>query len=584
MMLGFGRLPFALIRGTLWRGQSMHKTTSDESDFGQLLSEAIKERDMLLPKTSLVAGRFVIQRLLGSGGMGAVYEAFDNERDTRLAFKMLTSVDASSIYRLKQEFRALSDVVHPNLVALQELFCDQDHWFFTMELLPGQTLFDPPAEALEQDRLRSIFSQLATGIQAIHDAGKLHRDLKPTNVMLTPEGRVVILDFGLVSDKEAGGVGQTIIDESVSGTPLYMAPEQAAAEPATARSDWYAFGVMLFEALTGKPPFDGGQQQVLIRKQQKDAPRPSSIKPDIPSDLEPLCIGLLQRDPQARPGWREIIEVLGPISEPLDSLLPQAETPFVGRVEELQALFDAFEATEQKRPVMVYVHGVSGVGKTALVEWFLSRLQQQGKAVVLTGRCYESESVPFKACDSLIDALSRYLKKLPLERSGTLLPMNVHAIARLFPALQRLDLISKLKQRHPLPHDPTALRQVAFEAFKELLTRIAAQESLVLFVDDLQWSDIDGAKLLSSVLSRPNPPALLLIGAYRSGEGESGVGLVTLRDRIQQFDASEVREIALGELSEEESETLSRQILSAERKDRASQIAVSVKVVVAQTG
>jgi len=551
----------------------MHKTTSNESDFGQLLREAIKERDMLLPKTSLMAGRFVSQRLLGSGGMGAVYEAFDNERDTRVALKILTSVDASSIYRLKQEFRALSDVVHPNLVALHELFTDQGRWFFTMELLPGKTLFDPPVAALDEYQLRSIFFQLATGVQAIHDTGKLHRDLKPTNVMLTPEDRVVILDFGLVSDKEAGGVGQTIIDESISGTPLYMAPEQAAAQPATARSDWYAFGVMLFEALTGKPPFDGSQQQVLMRKQQQDAPRPSSIKSDIPSDLEQLCIGLLQREPKARPGWREIIEVLGPISEPTDSLLPQTEIPFVGRIRELQALREAFEATDQGQPVMVYVHGVSGVGKTALVEWFLYGLQQQGKAVVLTGRCYESESVPFKACDSLIDALSRYLKKLPLERSGTLLPMNVRAIARLFPALQRLDLISKLKQRHPLPRDPSALRQGAFEAFKELLTKIASQEPLVLFVDDLQWSDIDGAKLLSSVLSRPNPPALLLIGAYRSEEGESGVGLTTLRDRIQEFDASEVREIALGELNEEESKTLSRQLLSAERKDRASQIA-----------
>lgn len=555
----------------------MYGSTGDGtgSGFDQLLREVVQEPGMLAPTTSLMDERFVIKRALGSGGMGVVYEATDRERDAGVALKLLTSVDASGIYRLKQEFRALADVVHQNLVALYELFCDREHWFFTMELLQGRTLFDPAGEELGGQRLRSVFAQLAAGIRAIHDAGKLHRDLKPSNVMLTPEGRVVILDFGLASDQAPGGAGQTIVDGGVTGTPLYMAPEQAAAEPATPSSDWYAFGAMLFEALTGRPPFADRARAVLLSKLQQDAPRPSSVNRDVPGDIDQLCFRLLQREPGARPAPQQITEVLGPaaVTARTDSLPPPEGIPFVGRVAELEALEAAFAATDQGRTVAVFVHGVSGVGKTALVEQFLAGIQQQGKAVVLSGRCYQRESVPYKTCDSLIDALSRYLRRMPPERAANLLPRHVHAVARLFPALRRLDFIKQFKQRHPLPPDPDELRRVAFEAFKELLANIAAQDPLILFVDNLQWSDLDGAKLLSSVLSRPDPPSLLLIGAYRSEEVDVGGGLSGLRKRIVELGAAEVREIALGELSPQDSQKLARELLPVSIRDRAAQIA-----------
>ncbi len=545
------------------------------SQFDQLLREALQEPAVLFTQKSLMGGRFVVERLLGSGGMGVVYKAVDRERDAAVALKMLTSVDAAGIYRLKQEFRALADVVHPNVIALHELFCDQEHWFFTMELLSGNTLFEHVDVQLDEQRIRSVFAQLAAGIQAIHEAGKLHRDLKPTNVMLTPEGRVVILDFGLASDQAPGGAGQTLADGNIVGTPLYMAPEQAATGTAVPSSDWYAFGAMLYEALTGRPPLEGGGREVLFRKQLQDAAAPSSTNSEIPADLDRLCVALLQRDPGARPGPQQIRQVLGSATTTgTQDLAVQSEaTPFVGRSAELEALREAFSATDRGRPIAVFVSGVSGVGKTALVETFLDRLRREGRGVVLGGRCYQYESVPYKACDSLVDALSRYLKRLPPERAANLLPRQVQAIARLFPALRRLDFIRRLRQRYPLPPEPTELRRVAFDAFKELLVNIAVQEPLVLFVDDLQWSDLDGAKLLSSVFSRPDPPPLLLIGAYRSDEADTSPGLASLRNRINELDAAEVREIALGELDREDSQRLARDLLPAALRDLAAQIA-----------
>jgi serine/threonine protein kinase len=161
---------------------------------------------LLRPGSQLCNGRFEIVRRLGEGGMGVVYEAFDRARQHKVALKTLFRVDAAGIYRLKQEFRALSGVAHPNLVALYELFAEAELWFFTMELVDGRELVAALRDgaAPGDGALRDAFAQLVHGVQAIHAAGKLHRDLKPSNVLLTADGRVVILDFGLVIDPELG--------------------------------------------------------------------------------------------------------------------------------------------------------------------------------------------------------------------------------------------------------------------------------------------------------------------------------------------------------------------------------------------
>ncbi|HSU39875.1 MAG TPA: serine/threonine-protein kinase, partial [Polyangiaceae bacterium] len=223
----------------------------------------------------LVGGRLQVTRKIGEGGMGAVYEAFDAERRTAVALKTILEPDAVGIYGLKNEFRALADVRHPNLVALHELFFDSDHWFFTMDMVDGEP-FDcwvRPRDGLDEARLRSALGQLARAVQVIHRAGKLHRDLKPSNVLVTPSGRVIVLDFGLVADPQLGGLGQTGSGAMLVGTPEYMSPEQAAGGRASAASDFYALGVMTYEALSGQLPYAGTAGEILAAKQWGD-PRP----------------------------------------------------------------------------------------------------------------------------------------------------------------------------------------------------------------------------------------------------------------------------------------------------------------------
>ena len=244
--------------------------------------------------------RYEVLTQLGRGGMGVVYEAFDRDRRHFVALKTLLNFDPTALYRFKQEFRSIAGVVHTNLVQLYELVVPEDgKAFFTMELVRGPDFLryvgvrSPPSSrapaqavvtvrrvganrptspphtssgeheaverkrmAADEDRLRDALRQLVRAVNAVHTAGKVHRDIKPPNVLVTPEGRVVLLDFGVAIQLAGRGCRAAAEGENeMVGTAAYMAPEQALGEPTSAASDWYSVGVMLYEALVGQPPW-----------------------------------------------------------------------------------------------------------------------------------------------------------------------------------------------------------------------------------------------------------------------------------------------------------------------------------------
>ena len=503
-------------------------------------------------------GRYELLRRLGSGGMGVVYAALDRERGRRVALKTLRKLEPGSLYRLKHEFRAAAGVIHHNLVALYELVSDADQWFITMEYVEGVRfgqyvrsdmseqpddtehgvgLYDqdsvtehdprPLARAappeLDEARLRDALAQLVTGVHALHAAGKLHRDLKSSNVLVSRSGRVVILDFGLVSDRGPAPIDATL-DDGILGTPAYMSPEQAAGRIVTAASDWYAVGVMLYEALTGRLPFIGTTLKILAAKQQYDPLHVHEFAPGAPDDLADLCMGLLRRDPAARlTGADMLARAAAAQGAPLPRRPPSGPSTqapaLIGREDLVAALHDAYDATSKGAPVTVYVHGGSGIGKTALIDHFLSTLRRGGEAVVLHGRCYERETVPFKAFDSVVDSLTHHLRRLPQLEAAALMPRDVHELTRLFPVLARVQLVADAPPRVFEGPDQQEARRRAFRGLKELLARIADRRPLVLRMADLQWGDEDSARLLSELVTPPDAPALLVIGSYRSDEG-----------------------------------------------------------------
>jgi serine/threonine protein kinase len=539
--------------------------------------------------------------------MGAVYLAYDRERGADVALKTLRRVDASSIYRFKREFRALSDVVHPNLVVLHDLFHEGELWYFTMEYVEGvdflsyvlddtRTTLTPtphptpdpdddsrrtpderlsarglemlfPTPMRDEERLRSVLEQIAHGLLAIHAAGKLHRDLKSDNVLVTHEGQAKVLDFGIVIER-AGAI-HTTLEVGVMGTPAYMSPEQAAGRPVNEATDWYALGVMLYEALTGSVPFEGGYLEVMQQKQRVDPPPPSQVVSGVPEDLDELCMQLLQRHPSARPDGLSVLRALErrrapSIPPPTSSVPAEPDAPFVGRNDEMAALRRHLAETDRGRPVVTFVHGPSGIGKTTLVERFVHEQRVAERAVVLKGRCYEREAVPFKAFDSLIDSLSRYLRRLPSAEAAETLPRDIQALAHLFPVLKRVEVVSVAKRRGRLPPDRNELRRRAFGALKELFCRIADRTPLVLFIDDLQWGDVDSARLMGALIEGPDAPAMHVVATYRGGEVGSSPCLQELFEFTRQNDDAEIRDLSVGPLSEVESRELARQLIGSD--------------------
>jgi hypothetical protein len=394
--------------------------------------------------------------------------------------------------------------------------------------------------------------------------------------LVSNEGRVVLLDFGLATKFGAPEPTGTM---QIVGTPRYMSPEHAAGNPISEASDWYSVGVMVYEALTGLPPFSGPLLRVLQAKQEVEPTPPNGLVHGIPDDLDALCRNLLRREPAMRLTGSEVLTRLGaasPASETIVQRTPASDSStFVGRVGQLAVLKEAFETMKGGQTVAVQVHGGSGMGKTALVTNFLDGLRTtEPEAVLLTGRCYEHEAVPYKALDSLVDALSQHLRQLPDGLVKSLLPRGVWALGRVFAALLRVDRVAQAPRPMRETYDAQELRRRAFSALRELVGRVAERSALVLFIDDLQWGDIDSAAVLSELLRPPDPPPFMLIICYRSEDAATSPllrRLLPLQDFVGA--ATEVRELEVNQLALEDARSLALTLMDTSESSRADDIA-----------
>ena len=544
--------------------------------------------------------RYQLRRRLGAGGMGVVYEAFDAERRSTIALKVMRSIEAAALYRFKKEFRVLADLHHRNVVTLHELVATSNRWFLTMELIEGVSFRDwvrgtapaeleaetrtvepkgdagtqPPLQltaldspeispgskpqhrgVLDEARLRPALRQLCEGVAFLHRSRCLHRDIKPSNVLVAADGRVVLCDFGLVKEL-APELHSKTFERRVTGTISYMSPEQARGDELTEASDWYSVGVMLYEALTGTLPFVGDRESVLLQKMKGLPSAPRAVDPAAPADLSALCLQLMAVRPAERPPGATVLDRLGAVRLPLPapSMEAVAAPPFLGRKRELAVLDAAITQVRKGTPTTVLVEGTSGMGKSALLLQFLDQVRDDD-AVVLAGRCYERESVPYKGFDSVVDALSAYMVKLDDVSCEKLVPKDVAALSRLFPVLRRVDAIEDACVVDFEVPDPQESRRRAIGALRELLSRVARAQTLVLCIDDLQWGDADSAQLLADILRPPNAPRLLAILSYRSDEA-AVPALQALTAQRATGSLGTVRELKVGALAADEARAL----------------------------
>jgi len=547
-----------------------------------------------LPNTGRFEGneRFQVLSLLGRGGMGVVYEVYDRERQAKVALKTLNEGSPVELLRLKAEFRALQELEHPNLISLGELFEEQGQWFFTMELIEGENFIkyirtpedeaggvfiggdtsenDPSGEKpkpgrliFDEQKLRDSLVQLCGALEALHGTHRVHRDVKPENVLVQADGRVVLLDFGLVTQSDPG---QLSVHYQPVGTAAYMAPEQAASLQVGPEADWYAVGVLLFEALTGTPPFTGTFSQVLLAKHAKAVPHPRDLNATVPEDLDQLCMALLQHEPAKRPRGEDVIRVLRKKSLTAESLSLSMGTRapvFVGRQRELDWMMEGQADVSSQGLVTLLLHGASGLGKSELLRTAgREMLLKDPRMLILWGRCNERESVSYKAFDGVVDALSRFLAGLPEKEVAQLIPRNVDLLVRVFPVLTFLREVDSSGSGRACPvMELQEVRSQAFSALRELLTRLADRRPVVLVLDDIQWADEDSIKLLRSLMQPPDAPAVLFVLSMRTPTDEADA-----TDMVSRFHCqlpSRPQDLRLGPLSPEASAMLVEELLAS---------------------
>lgn len=304
---------------------------------GSTLDGPVPQSKSLLDSPALDEGRFVpgqiladryrIVALLGKGGMGEVYRADDLRLGQAVAMKFLPeslSQDGAAQARFHREVRLARQVSHPNVCRVFDIGETAGLPFLTMEYIDGEDLASLLTRIgrLPQDKAIDISRQLCAGLAAAHDAGVLHRDLKPANVMLDRRGKVRITDFGLAGLAISGG------DEIRAGTPAYMAPEQLAGEPATAQSDIYSLGLVLYETYTGKRVFSASTLAELVRQHESKTPTsPSQLIEGLDPLVERVILRCLEAEPSQRPRSAMQVAAALPGGDPLAAALAAGETP-----------------------------------------------------------------------------------------------------------------------------------------------------------------------------------------------------------------------------------------------------------------
>ena len=437
--------------------------------------------------------------------------------------------------RFEREAKSAAALDHPFICKIYEFTEVDGRAAIVMEHVAGQTLESrladgplAPAEAIQ------LGAEVVEALSEAHAHRILHRDLKPANLMLTGQGHVKVMDFGLakrmrdpgVSDSEESTAGNLTRTGMLLGTPAYMAPEQVRGGSVDARSDIFSFGVVLFELLTGEHPFKRGTVSDMIAAILRDAP----TRADGSGDQVDYAIfdKLLAKTPDDRyQSFDEVsVEVrrlrdatsawTEPLSEPADTTQPPVgarRTPFVGRDDERAELGRWLDRAVRGRGGLVLVGGEPGVGKTRLVEQLLEVAQQQ-RCLALTGRCYEIEGtapfIPF------VEIIEQYARVAPLEVLRETLGDAAPEVARLVPDLRRL--IPNIQPAVELP--PEQQRHYLFKNVAEFLERVSRVSSTVLLLDDLQWADHTTLLLLQHLAPSLERWPVLMLGTYRDVELE----------------------------------------------------------------
>lgn len=470
--------------------------------------------------------RYEIVKEAGRGGMGIVYQARDLRLGRLVCLKSLHPQEweqPERLARFHREARALGSLNHPNICTIHELEEQNGIPVLVFEWVEGKTFRQLAQEGVRLSQLNGLFLQTAKALAAAHQAGIIHRDVKPENLMVRSDGLVKVLDFGLARREDRtplgadAGDGQTV-EGTLLGTARYMSPEQALGRQATPASDVFSLGIVLYELATERRPFVGSHLAAILNAiVEVDPPPAANINAAIDPRLATLIGRMLEKRPDARPTAAEIVALLEEAQVVRDEDLNSAtvslhsdDLRLVGREVELRELQRALDETEQSRGKAVLVSGEPGIGKTTLVERFVDATACRQRFLVLQGRCSQRLSAS-DAYLPVLDAISR-------TKSGPDRELVQTALATAGPAWQAMttsstDALARVTAEGGQLSQGRLKRE--FRAWLEALSR---ERPVLLFLDDLHWADESTVDLLSYLGQDLASMRVLLLGTYRPAD------------------------------------------------------------------